>query len=81
MADVAETIFSLLEERGAEKSICPSEVARALWPTHWRAHMEAVREEARRLTRVGRLRVTQGATVLDPDVAWTGPIRLRLPTD
>lgn len=71
-------IFALLERRGAGKSICPSEAARAL-AEDWRPQMEAVRVVARRLAREGRLRITRGDHTLSPDQPFGGPIRLRLP--
>ena len=74
-----DAILSLVGGRGAGKSVCPSEVARALAPDDWRAHMDGVRAEARVLAKAARLRVTQGHKTLTPDGAWKGPIRLRLP--
>lgn len=72
---IAETILTLATGRGAEKSICPSEVARALWPDDWRGMMDSVREEAFRLRDEGRVRITQGGDdVAGNDVR--GPIRI-----
>lgn len=44
----------------------------------WRDLMEPARRAARRLVVEGRLEITQGGEVVDPD-ATQGPIRLRLP--
>jgi hypothetical protein len=77
---IAAAIERLLAARAAGSSICPSEVARALAPAPaWRALMPAVRDVARALARVGRLRVTQGEDTLHPDEPWRGAIRLRRP--
>ncbi|MCS6995986.1 MAG: DUF3253 domain-containing protein [Casimicrobiaceae bacterium] len=75
---MARAILTLCEER-APGSICPSEVARRLWPEGeaWRAHMEAVREVAQALAREGRIAITQGGRVLDPGQPIRGPVRLR----
>jgi hypothetical protein len=61
-----------------EGTVCPSEVARALWPQDWRAHMDEVREAAYALAARGELEVTQGGEVVDGPTA-RGPIRLRRP--
>lgn len=60
--------------RGAGKTICPSEVARALGPA-WRELMPAVRQAASELQAQGRLRVTQKGERVDP-LRAAGPIRL-----
>ena len=74
-----ETILELLDDRGPEKTICPSEVARAMaGGRDFRPYMEPVREAADRLARAGRVVVTQkGAPVSAAEAR--GPIRLGLP--
>lgn len=39
----------MLRERDAKATICPSEVARALFADEWREQMETVRRAARRM--------------------------------
>lgn len=80
-AAIARCMLTLLNARGADASACPSDVARALvaGEAAWRSLMPRVRAVARALARAGRLRVTQGVDVLDPDASWRGPVRLRLP--
>jgi hypothetical protein len=56
-------------------SICPSDVARALFPDDFRAHMEDVRRAARRLAHRGAVRITQGGRAVDP-ASFRGPIRI-----
>ncbi|MEM6723158.1 MAG: DUF3253 domain-containing protein [Bacteroidota bacterium] len=70
-------ILLLLQQRGMEKSICPSDVARYLFPEDWREHMEAVRMVAKKLAKEGLIRITQGEETVDPD-NFAGPIRLRI---
>lgn len=74
---IAESILSLAAARGAEKSICPSEVARALWPDDWRERMDEVRAEAFRLRDEGKVRVTQGGESVVGSVP-AGPIRISI---
>jgi hypothetical protein len=74
-------ILRLLGERGAGKTICPSEVARAVAESDeretWEPLMEPSREAAERLVTAGKIVVTQGGKVVDGRKA-KGPIRLRL---
>jgi hypothetical protein len=76
---IERCILALLERRAAEKSICPSDVARALASdeAQWRAAMPAVRDVAAMLARRGVVSITQGGETLHPDRISHGPIRLR----
>jgi hypothetical protein len=69
-------ILELLDERGAGKTICPSEAARAVAPDDWKELMEPARAASRRLVSAGKIEITQGGVVVDPSRA-KGPIRLR----
>jgi hypothetical protein len=73
---IACAIRALLDARADGASVCPSEVARALWPHGWRARIDDVRTVARALTARGELRVTQRGVPLDDDQPWRGPIRI-----
>jgi hypothetical protein len=75
--DVSAAILEATARR-APATICPSEVARALWPEAWRERMDDVREAAYALADRGVLEVTQGGEVVDGRAA-RGPIRLRRP--
>lgn len=78
---IAATLLALCARRAAAKpgaTICPSEVARVLWPDGWRAKMEAVRRVGRALAREGAIEVCQGGRVLDPIEPSRGAIRYRL---
>ncbi|MEM9221806.1 MAG: DUF3253 domain-containing protein [Pseudomonadota bacterium] len=61
----------------APKTLCPSEIARALATDRcdWRALMPLVRTEAAKLAREGKIRVTQRGHDVDATSA-RGPIRL-----
>lgn len=63
-------------ERGPEKSICPSEVARALAPEEWRRHMTAVRGVAAVLSAEGAVDILRKGKPVPPE-AMHGVIRLR----
>jgi hypothetical protein len=75
--DVSAEILARTDAR-APATICPSEVARALWPEGWRGRMGEVREAAFALADRGELEVTQRGEVVDGRAA-RGPIRLRRP--
>ncbi|MEL6921806.1 MAG: DUF3253 domain-containing protein [Pseudomonadota bacterium] len=80
VATIRDEIMRRVYERGADKTICPSEVARALAPDDdaWRALMDSVRAVAGELAANGELAVTQKGEPVDVEVA-RGPIRLGLP--
>jgi hypothetical protein len=75
-AAARRAILELLAERGPEKTICPSDAARALAGERFRAQMETVRDAARDLVAEGRIEVTQRGEVVELDAA-KGPVRLR----
>ena len=72
---IERAIRRLLRERGAGKTICPSEVARAIAPDAWRARMDDVRGVVRRLVTKGEVVVMQRGRVVDLAKA-KGPIRI-----
>ena len=77
---IESAILSLIAQRGAQSSACPSEVARALAPDEWRELMPHVRSVAWSLRAQGLLDITQrGVPVLKMDEV-RGPIRIRQPT-
>ena len=80
-AQLEAAILQLLSERGAGKTICPSEAARAVASgkekEDWEPLMEPARQAARRLVADGKIVITQGGVVVDPSRA-KGPIRLKL---
>lgn len=69
--------MALLQKRKPDASICPSDVARALWPDDWRAHMDNVRDVAYQLVEAGTLHITQGGLVVTHPRAAKGAIRLK----
>jgi hypothetical protein len=75
---IRQCILTLLDARRAEASICPSEVARALWPGNWRDHMREVRDIAAKMQDEHQLIVTQKGHCVDIRNAH-GPVRLRKP--
>ncbi len=78
-------ILRLLHERGAGKTICPSEAARSVAGggpfsgdrAAWEPLMEPARAAARRLAAAGTIAITQGGHQVDASTA-KGAIRLRL---
>ncbi|MBE9112441.1 DUF3253 domain-containing protein [Nodosilinea sp. LEGE 07298] len=74
---IRAALLDLVAQRGPNKTICPSEVARALSAEHWRTLMPAVRKIGCELVFEGRIVATQKGQVVDPKTA-RGPIRYRL---
>jgi hypothetical protein len=76
-ARLGAVTLALARHRAPDRTICPSDVARAIGGDGWRSLMEPVREVVRDLARAGRVEVTQRGEVLDPDQGWRGPVRIR----
>lgn len=80
-ADEIETaILRLAGLRGPEKTICPSEAARAIagdHPEQWSRLMPAVRAAAIRLMKAGRVEITRKGRPVDPE-DFRGVYRIRL---
>jgi Protein of unknown function (DUF3253) len=77
-ADIANEILRQCAARAPDRTICPSEVARALWPDDWRPHMSEVRAVGLTLATAGEIAITQGGEVRTPNDLIRGPIRYRL---
>lgn len=75
--DVAEVIIRMATERGPGKTICPSEVARAMFAQNWRNHMNEIRDTAIKLQQQGKVSITQkGVEISVEDIK--GPIRIKI---
>ena len=77
-ADIETAILVLIAKRGLQSSACPSEVARALSKSNWRALMPRVRDAAWRLVEHGQLDISQGGVSIAGNARVVGPIRIRL---
>lgn len=77
MEEIRSELLRLVRARGVDKTICPSEVARAVAGAQWRELMNSVREVGVQLAREGVIVVTQRGSVVDPMKA-RGAIRYRL---
>ena len=75
VANIEATILALTAQRGSAKSICPSEVARALRP-NWQPLLGEVRRVACRLAAAGRIDILRKGRVVVP-AGVEGVIRLR----
>ena len=85
---LAEIILHLVRQRGPDKSICPSEAARAFAerrarksdpPDLWRRYMTGVRQQALFLARNGYIAILRKGKPVDPFAPVKGVIRLSLP--
>jgi hypothetical protein len=80
---IEQMILCLVGKRGAGKTICPSEAARALGGDHpdgWGPLMKPVRAAAVRLAHQGRVAILRKGRAVDPD-DFKGVYRLALPSD
>jgi len=75
--NITTTILSTAIDRGAEKSTCPSEIARMLFPDDWRKHMKDVLEVAIDLHNKGSVVITQKGVPVDVK-DFKGPVRIKI---
>lgn len=74
---IRDRLLQLVGDRGLEKTLCPSEVARALAADSWRDLMPRVRDMGIDLAESGVIVVTQRGQSVGPRRA-KGPVRYRL---
>lgn len=74
---IEQMLLQKVQQRGLDKSICPSEVARELGGEDWRSLMPLVRSVSAGLIASGLIVALQRGQVVDPLTA-KGPIRLRI---
>lgn len=78
---IEERMVALAAERGADKSICPSEVAKAVGEARdvdWHGLMQPVRRTAVRLAEQGRIVILRKGKPVDPH-DFRGVYRLTVP--
>lgn len=75
---IRDELLRQVEARRAGKSICPSEVARAMTPD-WQGLMNRIRAVAAMLSREQRIDILRKGKPVEPE-AMKGVIRLRLRT-
>ncbi|KQR70772.1 hypothetical protein ASF92_09100 [Pedobacter sp. Leaf176] len=75
--DIAAAILSVARQRGVDKSTCPSEIARMLFPGDWRKHMKNVVDIAVDLQHQNKVVITQKGVPIDVDHK-KGPIRIKI---
>jgi len=74
---IADKILFMSSQRGPNKTICPSDVAREMFPGDWRKHMEEIRMEAIILNNDGKVLITQKGINIDTNHI-KGPIRIKI---
>ena len=77
---IETVIFEICHKRGVGKTICPSEVARAIagQDGDWRSLMDDVRAVGAKMSNNGQIEITQKGQPVDLDTV-KGPIRFGLP--
>jgi len=73
---ITAAILRIAAERGPEKSLCPTDVARAVSTENWRPLLSAVRKVAADLARQGKIEILRKGKPINPD-DMRGVIRLR----
>ena len=77
--DISTTILTVARQRGIEKSTCPSEIARMLFPDDWRNHMDEIVDVAIDMHKQGKVQITQKGLPIDI-THIKGPIRIKITT-
>lgn len=78
-----QAILALAAQRGPDKTLCPSDVARDIGGPHpdgWGPLMQPIRRIAVSLAKQGRLIITRRGRAVDPD-DFRGVYRLGLPRE
>jgi hypothetical protein len=75
--DISTAILLVATQRGPQKSTCPSEIARMLFPDDWRKHMNDVVDVAIHLHNQGKVVITQKGIPVDVNHI-KGPIRIKI---
>lgn len=70
-------VLALAHKRAPDKTICPSDAARAVGGEDWRDDMDLARDVVRALAADGRVEVRQRGEPVPADAEWKGPIRVR----
>jgi hypothetical protein len=73
---ITAVLLRITAERGPEKSLCPTDVARAVSTENWRPLLGAVRKVAADLARQGKIEILRKGKPINPD-EMRGVIRLR----
>jgi hypothetical protein len=73
---ITNALLRIAAERGPEKSLCPTDVARAVSAENWRPLLGAVRKVAADLARQGKIEILRKGKPINPD-DMRGVIRLR----
>jgi hypothetical protein len=71
-----QAILELIRRR-KQRSFCPSEVVRWIYPEDWRHFMPDVRETMMDLYRKNLITVTQKGFAIDPNFLPKGPVRIQ----
>lgn len=81
LTKIEETITQLITQRGTDKTICPSEVARAIAGKNekeWRLLMKPIRMVAVHMAKQGKLSIMRKGKHVNPD-DFKGIYRLGIP--
>jgi hypothetical protein len=73
---ITDAMLRIAAERGPEKSMCPTDVARAVSAENWRPLLGPVRKVAADLARQGKIEILRKGKPINPG-DMRGVIRLR----
>ncbi|WP_144607102.1 DUF3253 domain-containing protein [Algoriphagus algorifonticola] len=77
--DILKEAILEMSRLRAEKSFCPSEVVRVMYPESWRHFLTEVREKAWEMYLDGEIHLSQNGKSLNKEEKPIGPIRISKP--
>ncbi|HAS58192.1 MAG TPA: DUF3253 domain-containing protein [Algoriphagus sp.] len=77
--DILKVAILEMSRIRADKSFCPSEVVRAMYPESWRHFLTDVREKAWEMYLEGEINLSQKGKSLDKHQKPRGPLRISKP--
>jgi len=76
---VFETAIMEMGRQRGDKSFCPSEIVRWMYPEDWRLFMDDVREVMMQLYRENKITVSQNGNPIEKEQIPHGPVRITVP--
>jgi Protein of unknown function (DUF3253) len=74
---LAAVALALASHRAPDRTICPSDIARAIGGPSWRSLLDQVRQVVSTLAQEESVEILQKGKRVDPLRPWRGPIRIR----
>lgn len=78
MNTILETAILEMGRKNGDKSFCPSEVVKWIFPQDWPHFMVDIQEPMMRLYREGKISITQSGNEIPKEGLPDGPVEIRV---